>query len=171
VRALSFSLACARCSTAAFLALIVITYGCLAQESSIQGAQIPVAQAAPFAGCYELKLGRWWPWGMGGDTKFATPSRRIELTLERGTKTFERQGLFIRAIPPDTTLSRNAWWVPLPGDRVDLFWTNGFAGAALRLAKRGDDLHGWAHAFFDTLRPPHIAHVAARRVACPAGPE
>ncbi len=32
-----------------------------------------------FAGCYELKLGRWWPWSFGGDNEFVTPSSKIEL--------------------------------------------------------------------------------------------
>jgi hypothetical protein len=154
-----------------FLILLAFPSECPAQEAAPpSGSQISSAAAAPFAGCYELHLGRWWPWGMGDDTKFATPPPRIELKLQHGAEGFEQNGLLIRAIPPGTVSRRASYWLPQPYNRVVLIWTSGFSGVSLRLHKNWDDLGGWAHAFFDFPRPPHVAHVKAKRIACESGP-
>jgi hypothetical protein len=140
----------------------------LCQESSSSGPPISMSAVAPFAGCYELQLGRWWPWGMGEDTQFATPPQRVELQLQHGTDGFEQNGLLIRTIPLGTASRRASFWLPQDRNSVDLIWTSGFSGVSLRLARHGKELRGWAHAHFDFPRPPHMAHVTARPIACPS---
>lgn len=143
----------------------------LCQESSSSGPPISMSAAAPFAGCYELHLGRWWPWGMGEDTQFATPPQRVELQLQHGTDGFEQNGLLIRTIPSGTASHRGSFWLPQDRGGVDLIWTSGFSGVSLRLNRHGKELRGWAHAFFDFPRPPHIARAAARPIACTSAPQ
>jgi len=121
-----------------------------------------------FVGCYELHLGRWWPWGMGEDTPLVTPPSRIELKLERGSNGFEKDELLIRQIPAAQDSRGSAFWVPGDHANVLLVWTNGFSGVGLRLTKNGNVLSGWAHAHFEVrLRPPHVAHVTAKAIPCP----
>lgn len=143
---------------------------CLAQANSPSDTRSIPPTAKAFAGCYALELGRWWPWGMGEDTKFVTPPQSIVLQLEHGTVDFEQNGLVIRAIPSGPASRRSSYWVPQTGNGVVLIWTTGFSGVSLRLHKHGDELRGWAHAFFDFPRPPHVAHVKARRIACESAP-
>jgi hypothetical protein len=149
------------------LILVLFPSATMGQEGS-SAARISMSAAAPFAGCYELQLGRWWPWSMGEDTISATPPRRIELQLQHGRDGFEQNGLLIRTIPSPQSSRRSAFWVPEGNDGADLIWTNGFAGVSLRLARHGKELQGWAHAFFDFPRPPHTAHATARPIPCPA---
>jgi hypothetical protein len=146
-----------------FVILAVSPSETVSQESS--SPQTLMSAAVPFAGCYELQLGRWWPWSMGDDTKFVTPPQHIELRLQRGTELFERNGLLIRAIPPSAS-RRSSFWLLQGRDGVDLIWTSGFSGVSLRLKKHEKELRGWAHAFFDSPRPPHLAHVRARPIPC-----
>ncbi len=150
------------------LILAIAASSGLCQESSSSGSSISMSVAAPFAGCYELQLGRWWPWGMGEDTQFATPPQRVELRLQHGTDGFEQNGLVIRSIPSGAASRRSSFWLPQGRDGVDLVWTTGFSGVSLSLTRHGKELRGWAHAHFDFPRPPHIALVTARPVACPS---
>ncbi len=147
------------------LVLMIFPSPSLGQESSSR-PPISMSAAAPFAGCYELNLGRWWPWGMGEDTRFATPPSRVELRLQRGRDGFEQNGLLIRTIPSDPASRRSSFWLPQGNNGLDLIWTTGFSGVSLRLTRHGKELRGWAHAFFDFPRPPHVAHVTARPINC-----
>lgn len=147
------------------------SHSCFAQQSSSVKPQESAAQAAPFVGCYELRLGRWWPWGMGEDTKFAVPPSPIELTLQEDPKSFAPDWFTVLATRPSDMLRRRGYWLPLVRHRVRLTWTNGFAGATMRLTQHGDGLRGWAHAFFDFPRPPHIAHVTFRPIDCSPAPQ
>ena|ERR1700730_440682 len=124
--------------------------------------------AASFAGCYELKLGRWWPWSFGGDTEFVTPPSRIQLFAERGTKGFEEDGFLIRAIKGAAPgRGGPSYWQMRSGDQVDLIWNDGFTGVTLALKKDGDRLRGWAHPHFDVFPViPRTARVTAQRIAC-----
>ncbi len=151
------------------LILLAVSSDSLGQESSSSGPPISMSDSAPFAGCYELQLGRWWPWGMGEDTQFATPPRGVELRLQRGTEGFEQEGLLIRTIPSDPAPRRSSFWLPHGHNGLDLIWTTGFSGVSLRLTRNGRELRGWAHAFFDFPRPPHVAHVTARPINCGSG--
>jgi hypothetical protein len=142
---------------------LVSSYG---QEDIANGTGKVEQKGKSFAGCYELRLGRWWPWGMGDDTPLATPPTQIELKLERGKDYFEKDELLIRQIGSATRAHGSSFWVPTDDSAVLLVWTNGFSGVSLRLRKSGSDLQGWAHAHFDFPRPPHVAHVVATPVAC-----
>jgi hypothetical protein len=103
----------ARCiSTIAMF--IVILPNCLAQESNSAVVPQPKIEASTFTGCYQLSLGKWWPWDFGEDTVFVTPPTRIELLPERGTVGFETNGFKIRTISPQNN-------VP-PGRPMSSFW-------------------------------------------------
>jgi hypothetical protein len=159
-------------ATRSILLILVISPSLsLCQERSFSGPPISMSAATPFAGCYEMHLGRWWPWGMGEDTQFATPPQRVELQLQRGMDGFEQNGLLIRTIPTGTAPRRSSFWLPQGRDGVDLIWTSGFSGVSLRLNRHGKELRGWAHAHFDSPRPPHIARATARPIACTSAPQ
>jgi hypothetical protein len=154
---------------AILFALATLSPKSFGQERPLPGPQDPDANATSFAGCYELQLGRWWPWSMGEDTPLVTPPSRIELQARHGTEGFEQNALIIRQIPLGTAFHRNSYWNSR-ADSVGLTWTDGFAGVRLTLKKRGNELHGWAHAFFDSPRPPHVAYVRARPIGCSLSP-
>lgn len=126
----------------------------------------------PFVGCYQVRVGRWWPWSFGEDTVFVTPPSRIRLLSQRGTEGFEHNGFIIRVLPPDKQAVHgirrvSSYWTVKSSKDVDLVWTDGLTGFILRLHKRGNDLRGWAHPHFDF---PHFisrtAYVKARKMPC-----
>jgi hypothetical protein len=128
-------------------------------------------QTAPFVGCYEFKLGRWWPWGYGGDSSFVTPPKRVQLLDEPGTEGFEQDGFLLRGIAepgkPVGGRGRPSYWQVDSGKQVLLIWNDGFTGVTLKLEEDGSDLRGWAHPHFDSPHfIPHIAHVVATRIDC-----
>jgi hypothetical protein len=158
---------------AILLLLAVNPPPCLAQEGEpVTSAPTRVETSTlSFAGCYELKLGRWWPWAFGEDTKFVTPPDRIQLLPERGTEGFEQDRLLICTIPrvSGTTSRRGgpSYWQVKTGNRADLIWNNGFTGVTLKMQKHGDGLRGWAHPHFDApIFVPRVARVTARRISC-----
>jgi len=128
--------------------------------------------AASFAGCYELRLGRWWPWGFGEEGKdgffLVTPPSRIQLLQEHGIQGFERDRFLIRPIK-GTTPGRGgpSYWLIGSNGQVNLVWNDGFTGVTLALGKdKKEGLSGWAHPHFDYPVVPHIARVTAQRIAC-----
>ncbi len=126
---------------------------------------------SPFLGCYQLTLGRWWPWAFGEDTKYVTPPSPVQLLSDRGTEGFEQNGFLLRAIPTDkhTTYVRGgpSYWQVRSTNQIDLIWTDGFTGVTLKLKKQGDDLRGWAYPHFDAVKLiPRTARVVARPIAC-----
>jgi hypothetical protein len=150
-----------------FLWLLISAPVCGGQESQ---TSIAKQNAASFAGCYDLRLARWWPWAMGKDTALVTPPERIQLELERGNRSFEKDKLLIRQIPLQKESRRSSYWLPEDKNEVLLIWTDGFSGVSLRLTRNGNKLHGWAHAHFDFPRPPHVAHVTAELISCATAP-
>jgi hypothetical protein len=126
--------------------------------------------AASFEGCYELKVGRWWPWGFGEENSYVTPPSRIQLLGERGTRGFEQDKLLIRTVPYQDRPpgSRESFfWNTKSRNQVLLTWTDGFVGVTLDLAKSKDELNGWAYPHFDAVKLiPRLAHVTARRITC-----
>ena len=124
------------------------------------------SQAANFAGCYKLHMGRWWPWSLGEDAKFATPPNQFELTLQRATEGFAQGQLIIRQEPSGGRSWRISYWIPTGTNEAAAVWSDGFSGVSINLTKHSDELRGWAHAHFDVWRPPHIARVTALRIAC-----
>lgn len=80
----------------------------LGESANAQAPSIPPS-AMSFAGCYELKLGRWWPWSFGEDNQFVTPASKIQLLPQQGTEGFEKNGLV------DSSNSSGQWeciWWP-----------------------------------------------------------
>lgn len=161
----------------ALILLAVISPRCSAQASNsppvlpTQGEN----QTASFTGCYELVLGKWWPWSFGEDTIYVTPPTRIELLPEPGKDGFEKYGFAIRAIPPqkrDSTFRPvYSYWQIESVTQVDLVWTNGLSGVTLKLEKHGTELRGWAHPHFDfPIFVPRFQRVTAKRIACQPSP-
>ena len=153
------------------LCLILGVIFTLLLQSETFGQTQPAPLTKPFEGCYELTLGRWWPWSFGGDNEFVTPPGRIKLLSERGTKGFEEEGFLIRTIPPrkGATPGRGgpSYWNVISPNEIDLNWNDGFTGVTLSLKKHGNELRGWAHPHFDsTPLIPRIAYVIARKIAC-----
>lgn len=131
----------------------------------------PATTQASYEGCYELNLGRWWPWGFGAENSMVTPPSRIQLLGERGTHGFEQDKLLIGSIPRQDRQPgsrESSFWGTKSPNQVLLTWTDGFVGVNLDLTKGKDDLEGWAHPHFDAAKlVPRIAHVTARRITCP----
>lgn len=156
---------------------ILLCFGFLTASSLAQqaGSTSPLVQVdaltATFAGCYELKLGRWWPWSYGEDAEYVTLPRFVRLLAVRGTEGFEKEGFLIRRVPPHgqrvSSGGEPAYWLVKGNNRVDLVWTDGFTGVVLDLSKSKEGLRGWAHPHFDFPHfVPRIAHVTARRISC-----
>jgi hypothetical protein len=156
------------------LMLDVASWGQCAKDT--QNCSPPVrveSQTSPFIGCYQLTLGKWWPWAFGEDTKYVTPPTRVRLLPERGAEGFEQNGFLLRAVPTNkrTTYVRGgpSYWQVESTNQIDLIWTDGFTGVTLKLEKQGYELRGWAHPHFDAASLiPRTARVVARPTACDA---
>jgi hypothetical protein len=156
------------------VSLMLVPPGSFAQtdESEANAQTQPALTPPPFERCYQLKFGRWWPWGFGEENAYVTPPRRIQLLGERGTRGFEQDKLLIRTVPhqdrPPGSRESSFWNTKSP-NRVLLTWTDGFVGVTLDLAKSKDELKGWAHPHFDAPHfVPRIAHVTAQPIECEA---
>ena len=130
-----------------------------------------VSEVAVFAGCYNLALGRWWPWGLGEDAHFFTPPNRIRLLPTHGSEGFEKNGLLVRAIPmPNGARAGRggpAYWNAKSARQIEIVWTDGFTGVTLKLEKDKNELKGWAHPVTDApFVVPRIARVLAFPVPC-----
>ncbi len=64
------------------LILILMLVLALAAQNEVNGQTQPAPPTRPFEGCYELTMGRWWPWSFGEDKYLVTPPDRIELLSE-----------------------------------------------------------------------------------------
>ncbi len=134
------------------------------------------AQVLTFVGCYDLKLGRWWPWANGEDTAFVTPPTHIELLSLRGIDGFENDFFLIRTVPSPKLVGSGrrvaSFWQLKSKTQLTLTWTDGFVGVSLNLEKQGDELRGWAHPHFDSPRlVARTAHVTARKIPCTTSQE
>ena len=161
--------------TVAFLVASVLDVcimpNCSAQESNSAAVSQARIEPASFTGCYELLLGKWWPWDFGGDTVFVTPPTRIELLPEHGTVGFETNGFKIRTISPQNNVPpgrpMSSFWEIKSRTKVHLTWTNGLSGVTLDLKKHGTELRGRAHPHFDfPTFVPRTQHVTAKRINC-----
>jgi hypothetical protein len=154
------------------LLLVLVPSRSMAQtgKSEAKTQARPALTPASFEGCYELKSGRWWPWGFGEENALVTPPNRIRLLAERGTRGFEQDKLLIRTIPHQDRPSgsrESSYWSTKSPDQLLLTWTDGFVGVTLDLTKSKDELNGWAHPHFDAVKlVPRIARVTARRITC-----
>ncbi len=143
----------------------------LGKNAQSHSATTTDSTTSPFTGCYQLTLGRWWPWGFGRQNSYVTPPSRIELLSQRGSRGFELDGFVIRSIPkpePPSAGSRaSSYWRVESPRKIDLIWTDGFTGVRLKLQKDGDGLSGWAHPHFDVVNLiPRTAHVKGKRMPC-----
>jgi hypothetical protein len=163
---------------ATLLLLVVVPSPlCFAQkDESVAGSHVqPEVSPASFVGCYDLKLGRWWPWSFGEDTVYVTPPRRVRLYPERGAKGFEKNEFLLRDLPSGQEKKPYrggpSYWRIKATNRIDLVWNDGFTGVTATLDKSGDKLRGWAHPHFDGPNwVPRIAHAKAKRISCEASP-
>jgi hypothetical protein len=151
--------------------LLVVSGRCCAQKSAPEHPQRTQTTVGSFVGCYDLTLGRWWPWGFGSDDTYFTPPPRIRLLPEPGTNGFEQNGLLLRALPGPTanTSGRGgpSYWNVRSPNEIDLTWTDGFTGIRLKLTRTGNELRGWAHPHSDAAMFIHrTVHVTARPVDC-----
>jgi hypothetical protein len=120
-----------------------------------------------FAGCYQLSLGRWWPWGFGEDNHFVTPPERVELLTKQGTEGWERGHLLLRALPNTSGRKGSSFWEVQDDNRIDLVWTDGFTGVTIDLRKEGNKFKGKAHPHFDSfILIQRIAYVKMQKIAC-----
>jgi hypothetical protein len=130
-------------------------------------AREPATGPASYAGCYEIKMGRWWPWGFGEDNKFVAPAKLIELSTEVETEGFGKGYFTIRSIPPAPPGGPSLYWLLTRDDHLVLVWNGRFTGVNLDLRRGRTWLRGWAHPHFDTPQiVPRIARVQARRKPC-----
>jgi hypothetical protein len=166
-----------RSSINALLCVLALQVVCWSQcPKSAQNCSKSVPVATPmslFTGCYQLTIGRWWPWAFGEETKYVTPPSRIQLLSDQGTKGFEQDRLLLRSIPRKEESAagsrESSYWQVRSSDRIDFIWTDGFTGVTLKLEKKGDELSGWAHPHFDAAKVvPRTARVVARLIACDA---
>lgn len=161
----------AKCVVITVLLVAVAWPDCCAQSSASGNSQQTQTTVSSFVGCYELTVGRWWPWGFGSDDRFFTPPRRVRLLAEHGTDGWEQNGLLLRALPDPkaTKTSRGgpSYWNVRSANEIDLTWTDGFTGIRLKLTRTGNELGGWVHPHSDApMFIHHTAHVTARPVAC-----
>jgi hypothetical protein len=156
------------------LILEVIGWGQCKKDSQVCSKSVPVeSPVSLFTGCYQLTLGKWWPWAFGEDTKFVTPPSRIRLLPEVGTKGFEQNRFLLRTLETKEEVAsgsrESSYWQVRSANQIDLTWTDGFTGVTLKLEKKEDELSGWAHPHFDAVKViPRTARVVARLFACDA---
>lgn len=154
------------CSVA--IVLLLVAWSPRADKPASSPAKKDTMSPTSFVGCYEVRMGRWWPWGFGKDTGFVTPPGRVQLLAEPGKEGFEKYGFLIRQLPSKGRGGPTYWRIE-PNHKVDLVWTDGFTSVTLSLERHGNTLRGWAHPHFDMFRfIPRIAHVIAHRIACPS---
>jgi hypothetical protein len=156
---------------AATVWLLLILGVALGSPYEIYGQTQSTPLIASFEGCYDLTMGRWWPWPFGEENRFVTPPGQIRLIAERGKDGWEKDGFLISALPPRKSAAsgrrRSAYWNVKPPNEIDLIWNDGFTGVRLSLKRSEDGLRGWAHPYFDyTKLIPRIAHVIARKIDC-----
>lgn len=127
------------------------------------------AEVQSFAGCYELHVGRWWPWGFIWHEANGGLPRRIELLTEPGTDGPETGNPLMYVIRPKDVDSRPpelSFWAVQSARKVRVVW-GGWVADTLNLHKTRSGLSGWDHHFADGFPlNPQIAHVTARRIPC-----
>jgi hypothetical protein len=162
-----------KCMSVLPILIAIVAFNCPPQKSAPKTAQQEQPTLSSYAGCYELTLGRWWPWGFGSDDVYFTPPHRIRLLTEPGTQGWEKNGLLLRALPDPTATRKGRggpsfwnWSVRSP-KQIDLTWTDGFTGITINLERKGPVLKGWLHTHSDAATfIHHSAHVTARPVDC-----
>lgn len=132
----------------------------------------PATEPAPdtpqsLAGCYHVVVG---PWTVTGAHMGLTPPSEFRLDTTRSPSQWDasRRGRAVTSISPLRDV-RFSSWQATARDTIFVSWSNGFAGAGLRLAVRGDSVSGTARTFSDarTEFPDPTAPARGRRIDCP----
>jgi hypothetical protein len=92
------------------LMLSVTGHGSLKWQSLPSGDKSKGAAASDFVGCYELKLGRWWPWSSEDLRMFHTPPSHVELLSSRGTDGFVKDHFLIGPVPASIRSTPSGSW-------------------------------------------------------------
>ena len=147
-------------STCLLLTAVLVT----CSNSSPEVRMPSASEVSRISGCYEIHLGRWWPW-YGGESRGATVPSQFELRGTPGTHGFEKDGFLIRPVEEHW----QSYWKKLPSGRVRLAWTYGFGGMIVDLDQNhsSDSMSGWARPFTDTPGIiPRYAHARVDRISC-----
>jgi hypothetical protein len=144
------------------------------------GAMPPIALRAqavardtsgpPALTCFRIDLGAWAPpLGLGEDTSFTLPPRRISVAAVADTSRlrFVRGARHVRAteVRPGS-VHRDGYWVVGRPDSDEVIFTTGFSGVVLRLRPAGAGWRGVAETFWDFPRQAQRADVKLVPVAC-----
>lgn len=126
------------------------------------------------AGCYELELGEWVERPATRIPSYTVPSR-VELTLEPAT--MPRSWRLAPLIPALRGLAPS--WGMAAADSLDLVWSTGFVGLAIKLSQpRDGEATGFAETFSDVILvetdddgsfrplPPSQAPARLARIEC-----
>jgi hypothetical protein len=143
-----------------------------ASQASGNGRTAPAtpsaAEVQSFAGCYELHVGRWWPWGFIWHESNGGLPRRIELLTDRDKERSHTSNPLMYAIYPerDSRPPVLSFWVVQSAKKARVVWF-GHVADTLNLHKTRSGLSGWDHHFSDGFPlNPQIAHVTARHIPC-----
>ncbi len=119
------------------------------------------------AGCYQLNLGRWWPWGLGEDAQFVTPPSRIQLLNKIGKEGWEKDHLILRPLPNAGGRGGPSFWDIESNQHVLMVWTDGFTGMTIEAKPDANGFSGWVHPHFDMFHLiKHVAHMNMHKIDC-----
>jgi hypothetical protein len=119
------------------------------------------------AGCYELHIGPW-PGDSAGN-KYTIPPSAVELTLVLAEMGISGMPVFLAKLARNAqpTIHRVLYWQPDSARRyVEMGFSTGLSGVALKFTVRGDSLTGVAHDFWDFTDRHSEAPARALRRPC-----
>lgn len=139
-------------------ALLCLAACSLPPDVQISSSPSPVRDSA--LGCWRLESSP----GLLG--------RPLDSTLVRLDTARTPYGDMRMLLIPDVGPPRdmNHWGTTEAGDRLVLWFSNGFGGVVVRAAIRGDQLRGRGRTWVDTLTWFRRGRVRGERVPCPAEP-
>jgi hypothetical protein len=119
-------------------------------------------------GCYELGVLNWKPdLKLGEDSVFITPPPRIQISAERGSIGFEKNGYIVRAAPGlPKSIYRDSYWEPAGSKSIEIVFSTGTSGLTMRLRLDGETLRGKAKTHWDFRRRGQTALVNAPKIDC-----
>jgi hypothetical protein len=147
---------------AAVILLIVSSIGAFCQAPG--AVSVPLVDAIPFAGCYELTMSEWRP---KLRENLPPPPSKIQLTLMRSGY----RDVYSVVSAYDTALSKYPFtgWEALSPRHIRIFWSTGFVGFEMFLEPTsGGNLKGKAQTFWDYTDRKETSIVTAKRISCEA---
>lgn len=103
-------------------------------------------------GCYELKYGRWWPWGSTEPGSFTELPDKLELTELPSPDVLDEGALLARPrslVKASSSLHPLVFYWQVDEDQVVVTSTNHFAGVTIKMKESGKRLSGWAQPHTD----------------------